>query len=68
MYRILVCDDEWLVREGIVKEAEAFPELEISAVENGEEVLSVLREKQVDGLIPVSYTHLCDRQKGVAVH
>lgn len=51
MYRILVCDDEWLVREGIVKEAEAFPELEISTVENGEEVLSVLREKQVDGLI-----------------
>lgn len=51
MYRILVCDDERVIREGIIQEARSFPDIEISMAENGREALTILAERQIDGII-----------------
>src|SRR5699024_6896613 len=53
MYNLLVVDDEWVIREGL-EHTVPWKEWNINLVQtakNGEEALSILKEKQIDILL-----------------
>ena len=50
-YHILICDDEWIVREGIARILSEFSELEVLTAQSGAQALELMQKGRIDGLI-----------------
>ncbi|NLZ55340.1 MAG: response regulator [Clostridiaceae bacterium] len=51
IYKILVCDDEWMVRAGVAGVAAQIDEIELFQADSAAAALEILAEQEIDGLI-----------------
>lgn len=51
LYELLICDDEWMIREQIARSARELGGFSIETADSGLAALEILERKHVDGLV-----------------